>query len=130
MLRLRIPPLRARLEDMPALTTHLLRRIDRRRAGHASMTGPWTVLSRHDWPGNVRELYHTLERAWLVGGGRDHRRTAGERPAIGSDDDDSGDPPLGCTATRAALAEGGGFKAAMDFAEKQLLIEALRASGG
>ena len=28
------------------------------------------LLERHDWPGNVRELYHTLERAYLIGGGQ------------------------------------------------------------
>jgi len=69
VLRLRIPPLRARLEDIPALVSHLMRRV--------TCGAPCTideraveVLSRHSWPGNVRELYHTLERAWLVGGGQ------------------------------------------------------------
>ena len=28
------------------------------------------LLAQHDWPGNVRELHHTLERAYLIGGGK------------------------------------------------------------
>ena len=40
VLRLRIPPLRARLDDIPALTTHLLRRIARRCVRAGSMTRP------------------------------------------------------------------------------------------
>lgn len=133
VLRLRVPPLRARLEDIPALADHLLRRI----AGDASRQisdQALAVLGRHDWPGNVRELYHTLERAWLVGGG-DITAELLEND-LRSGDEADGEPARVREPVEPALSEpnrlveGGGFKAAMDFAEKQLLIEALRASGG
>ena len=60
VLRIRVPPLRERRQDVPALTEYLLRRI----AGdEAYRIDPQAVvaLAQHDWPGNVRELYHTLE---------------------------------------------------------------------
>ncbi len=129
VLRLRIPPLRARPEDIPALTERLLRRI--------AADGPCTVddralevLARHPWPGNVRELYHTLERAWLVGGGRITAEFLEQDLAADADEADPALSPVYRLADPSKIAEGGGLKAAMEAAEKQLLIEALRASGG
>lgn len=128
VLRLRIPPLRARIEDVPPLAGHLLARI-------AGMSAPDMddeavgVLMRHSWPGNVRELYHTLERAWLIGGGR----ISAEFLEADLDDamsDGAGGDPLDLLADPGRVREGGGFKAAMDFAEKQLIVEALRVSNG
>jgi len=63
-LRLRMPPLRERREDVPALFAHLAgAAATRLRLPLPMMTG--TVrhhLSSHDWPGNVRELAHFAER--------------------------------------------------------------------
>ena len=58
----RIPPLRARREDIPALVTHILSRI---RGAAQLAPGRRTLdwLLQHDWPGNVRELRNLLERA-------------------------------------------------------------------
>ena len=114
VLRINIPPLSERLEDVPLLAEHLLRRIADDRPCPLD-PDVLSLLSRHGWPGNVRELYHTLERAYLIGGGR----VAAE---ILSSEIGGPDPnqrlPLG------------GFQAAIDHAEKQLLQEALRTSGG
>jgi two-component system nitrogen regulation response regulator NtrX len=128
VLRLRIPPLRARIADIPALTTHLLRRIAR--------DAPCTmddqaieVLSRHSWPGNVRELFHTLQRAWLVSGGEITAELL-ENDLRSTDAEDPETTPPDMLSDPTRVIEGGGFKAAMDSAEKQLLVEALRASGG
>ena len=68
VLRIVMPPLRERLEDVPLLAEHLLR-ADRRRAELPLEPEAVELLQRHAWPGNVRELAHTLERAYLVGGG-------------------------------------------------------------
>ncbi len=68
VLRVNVPPLRERRDDIPALTEHLLKRYAKE--GPARIE-PATIeiLKRHDWPGNVRELAHLLQRAYLVGAG-------------------------------------------------------------
>ncbi len=69
VMRVNIPPLRERCEDIPLLANHLLKRIAKDAAAQLEPEAQ-EVLQRHDWPGNVRELYHVLERAYLVGSGR------------------------------------------------------------
>ena len=65
---IRLPPLRERLEDLPALAEHFLRRL----AGQAGRPIPavapeaMRLLLAHDWPGNVRELKSALEYAFVV----------------------------------------------------------------
>lgn len=60
-----VPPLRERLEDLPALTRFLLRRIAERwqRAVPTLTREALALLQSYSWPGNVRELEHELERA-------------------------------------------------------------------
>jgi DNA-binding NtrC family response regulator len=69
VMRVNIPPLRERREDVPLLADHLLKRIAKDAAAQLNPEAQ-DVLQRHDWPGNVRELYHVLERAYLIGSGR------------------------------------------------------------
>ena len=114
VLRINIPPLRERLDDVPLLAEHLLKRIAAERPCRIEPAAV-ELLSRHDWPGNVRELYHTLERAYLISGGQITTEIlSGE---IGGPDPNQRLPV-------------GGFQAAIDHAEQQLLQEALRKSGG
>jgi DNA-binding NtrC family response regulator len=58
----RLPSLRERLEDLPALVSHLLRRNARDR-DYALTPGAMAALRAHPWAGNVRELRNVLERA-------------------------------------------------------------------
>lgn len=61
-LEITVPPLRARIEDLPELATAILAR--HRRAGLVQLTsGATDALLTYDWPGNVRELERVLERA-------------------------------------------------------------------
>lgn len=61
VLRITIPPLRARREDIPILAEHIWRDAAGR-VGSRAMLAPATLeaLARHDWPGNVRELQNVL----------------------------------------------------------------------
>jgi DNA-binding NtrC family response regulator len=121
VLRIRIPPLRDRRRDIPALAQHLLGRIAKDEACEI-VPQALALLTQYDWPGNVRELYHTLERAYLVGGGR----ITPELLAT-----EMGGPADGVAASNhAAGFLPGGFRATMEHAEKQLLLSALEASGG
>jgi len=69
VLRLRLPPLRDRTEDLPRLVEHLLERA--RIAGWRDVPPPPGVevlraLHEHLWPGNVRELANLVERACVL----------------------------------------------------------------
>ena len=70
VVRLHIPPLRERPEDIPELVTHFARQMAQRLGHPVSITpGALTALTHHSWPGNVRELRNTLERAAVLGVG-------------------------------------------------------------
>lgn len=69
VLRLDVPPLRERLEDVPLLARHFLRQLSGKPDEELDPDA-LAVLRAHTWPGNVRELAHVLERAFLIGEGR------------------------------------------------------------
>jgi DNA-binding NtrC family response regulator len=66
VIRLRLPPLRHRPEDIPGLVHHFLREAgeDGRQVGYDTMAR----LQSHPWPGNVRELKNYVERALALSG--------------------------------------------------------------
>jgi len=65
---IRLPPLRERQEDIPALAMHFLRHhaTRYRKAVEGFAPDALDTLLRHPWPGNVRELEHAVERAALL----------------------------------------------------------------
>jgi len=62
VLRLAIPPLRARRDDIPAIARHWLTQSERRRLPAAWLETWMPSLMRYEWPGNVRELENVMER--------------------------------------------------------------------
>ncbi|MET3781538.1 two-component system C4-dicarboxylate transport response regulator DctD [Brevundimonas sp. 1080] len=67
VVRLRVPPLRERREDIPLLFAHFLRRAaDRHGVDIPSISDSVRrLLVEADWPGNIRELAHFAERVAL-----------------------------------------------------------------
>ncbi|MDY0060216.1 MAG: sigma-54 dependent transcriptional regulator [Myxococcota bacterium] len=65
VLRIDLPPLRARGNDILVLAQHFLRRAARRELRQVSGIGPEAArkLLDYSWPGNVRELQNVIERA-------------------------------------------------------------------
>ena len=65
---IRIPPLRARIEDIAPLIDSFVRKHARRLGRHATSIDPDSLveLQRYAWPGNVRELEHLVERALVT----------------------------------------------------------------
>jgi DNA-binding NtrC family response regulator len=65
---IRLPPLRDRLEDVPALAAHLVGRLSTQVRKAVGPPTPETIaaLQRYLFPGNVRELQNELERAILL----------------------------------------------------------------
>jgi DNA-binding NtrC family response regulator len=63
--KLFVPPLRERKEDIPALAAHFIRRFGtEQKKGPLKLTKTAELrLLAHDWPGNVRELRNAMEAA-------------------------------------------------------------------
>jgi DNA-binding NtrC family response regulator len=76
VVRIVVPPLRARKDEIPALVTHFLRRFNERL--HRAVTGlapdARAALTAYDFPGNVRELENLIERAYAFGARDEIRR--------------------------------------------------------
>jgi transcriptional regulator with PAS, ATPase and Fis domain len=73
VLRIEVPPLRERSEDIPMLVQELLLKL--RNEGQVyqnPVIGPEVVnsLKKYHWPGNVRELRNVLERALILSQGK------------------------------------------------------------
>jgi len=68
VVRLELPPLRRRKEDIPLLVDQFIAKFNR--LHHATVQGisaeALSLLMAHDWPGNVRELENIIERAFVV----------------------------------------------------------------
>jgi DNA-binding NtrC family response regulator len=62
---IRVPPLRDRLEDIPALAEHFLKKFTREFGRRIKDFTPDAIdkLQGYGWPGNVRELRNVVERA-------------------------------------------------------------------
>lgn len=68
VVRLIIPPLRERLDDVPLLVEHFLAKHGRKFQKLLTAVSPevMELFMRHAWPGNVRQLEHTLEHAAIL----------------------------------------------------------------
>ena len=115
VMRVNIPPLRERREDIPLLAEHLLKRIAKDGAARLEPAAV-EVLRRHDWPGNVRELSHVLA-ARLPG-----RLAARSRRTLLAE--------LEIHAAQKRPAPSGPFQETIDKTERELLESALQAAGG
>jgi DNA-binding NtrC family response regulator len=84
VVRVQMPPLRERKEDIPALVAHFLRRFNQRFRREVTGLDPEGLASlmAHDFPGNVRELENLIERAYALGA-RDHL-TLADLPSLGA----------------------------------------------
>jgi two-component system nitrogen regulation response regulator NtrX len=116
-----VPPLRERLEDIPALVTHFGDRL----AASAGVPGKKFAdeairrLRSRSWPGNIRELRNAVERALILAPGKVVTAADVERLLP------TGDGPLpGGTPVEGATSQT--FETFKQEAEKSFLIQKLR----
>ena len=117
VIRLEIPPLRDRMEDVPVLADQILRD-QARRQGAAVKTlsrGALDRMMRHSWPGNVRELQNVIESATIM----EHGNEIGP-DALRILGDSLPGPIAGAVDRRLSLAQ----------VEEQYIRDVLRATGG
>ncbi len=126
VVRIAVPPLRERKEDIPLLAEHFLAEIAARlrREPPAVSDEALAELVAYDWPGNVRELRNVLERALILSPG-------GVLASL------SLSPVQGMAAATGAKAASGApmpddldLRRALGACERSLVVEALRRSGG
>ncbi|TBU97576.1 sigma-54 interaction domain-containing protein [Phytopseudomonas dryadis] len=120
VLSIAVPPLRERLDDLPALCEAIL---DTLLGQHELHPEALALLARHAWPGNVRELHNVLERACLLSD-ETLLDSAALASAIGT---------LQTPSARSPAANGGqveDFHQARAHFERQLIGQALAATAG
>lgn len=69
VLPITVPPLRARLPDVPILARHFLQQCKadgRRKPVEGFSRQAVAAMLAHDWPGNVRELFNRVQRAVVM----------------------------------------------------------------
>ncbi len=67
VIRLEIPPLRERREDIPLLINHFLENLNQQSHKNVRIRPrDMEMLSEQDWPGNIRELENTVHSAFLM----------------------------------------------------------------
>ena len=68
VVRVELPPLRKRKEDIPLLVTQFIERFNRLQAKFVTgiNTEALSLLMAHDWPGNIRELENVIERCFIM----------------------------------------------------------------
>ncbi len=69
IITIRVPPLRARLDDIPLLVRYFIEHVNLRNIATPidSISIPaMEALQRYHWPGNVRELLNVIERAMVL----------------------------------------------------------------
>ncbi len=119
VVKIQLPPLRERKEDISLLAEHYLRlfAMAHGKKARAFTPGFVTALTRHDWPGNVRELQNVIERSVVLANGNEH---------LGVSD-------LPEELRELTLADDGpvrSFHEALQAFKKELVRSALRANGG
>jgi two-component system, NtrC family, response regulator PilR len=125
----RLPALRERVDDIPLVAEHFLRKFNAEigKAVEGFTPEAMAALTAYPWPGNVRELENVIERAVaLEGSSRIQCETLGEdlrlgRPAtpMGTRGDDGALPPNGFN-----------LEQHLQDVEKRHLERALRQAGG
>jgi len=68
VVRVELPPLRRRIEDIPLLAGQFISRFNNLQNKQITGIAPeaLSLLMAHDWPGNVRELENVIERAFVL----------------------------------------------------------------
>ena len=124
VVRLHLPPLRERPEDVPALVAHFARQAASKLGHPVSLTpAALAALTHHPWPGNVRELRNAVERAAVLGSGA---TLDAKDFLIGNGNGNNGSAANGNGASVPTLD----LKTQVEAIERKAIQKALEAAGG
>jgi DNA-binding NtrC family response regulator len=122
---IRIPPLRERRDDIPALARHFLKAQSEELAKPVDEISDdaMNLLRNHDWPGNVRELENVVHRAAILAEGPVIRR-AHIASALGTPAAPSADAPK--TGEELKRSKKAAREKSVESIEKAFVLEALK----
>jgi len=123
--RLCLPPLRERIDDLPLLISHLLDRAAQRLWRTPATVSPEALrcMWTYQWPGNIRELQHVLEAAMVLSDGvimPEHLPPGIQRGAT---------PSPQAVGPLMTLA-GGSLDDVLAEGERRMILDALQKAGG
>lgn len=118
-----LPPLRDRVDDIPALVQHFIKKIGKKHPNEINGISPMAMecLKRYQWPGNIRELENLIERAFIIEGSNEIQLTS---------------LPEYVREALDTVAESNNYEGPLDYdrfkeqAEKDFIVSALRANKG
>lgn len=121
VVRIEIPPLRSRAEDIPLLVEKFVHEISTRLGRRAPEISPEVLadLMAYPWPGNVRELRNVIERALILDPGE--TLASLDLPPVQG---------LAATPMPPSLVSDLNLRTILTAREREIVIEALRRSGG
>ncbi|GAB4041387.1 MAG: two-component system response regulator PilR [Rubrivivax sp.] len=129
VIRIAVPPLRERLDDLPAICAALIDRIAADAGAHPPprlLPEAMQMLRRHRFPGNVRELENLLHRALALSGGDE---IGPDDLGLQVDDGFQGTQEMGLAAPEPAPPADGplptDLQAHLDAVERDILLRAL-----
>ncbi|UCF33641.1 MAG: sigma 54-interacting transcriptional regulator [Phycisphaerales bacterium] len=119
--RLSLPPLRERREDIPLLVEHFIERFNGLTGKDVRQASPGAMqaMMRYAWPGNIRELEHAIERAFVLVDDSVIRQS--HLPTELSSEQ---------LTAKAVVPAGDRGSAILEIAERQAIEEVLRRHGG
>jgi two-component system response regulator AtoC len=132
VIRIHVPPLRERRDDIPLLAKHFLSHY-RRKYGKREMLlsgDALAVMTAHEWRGNVRELRNLMERCALLADGAEVTRAGLLAVWKGSGSPDGGEAGPVFELRVPVSPERPDLKAAVRELERQLIRIALERTGG
>jgi transcriptional regulator with PAS, ATPase and Fis domain len=68
VVKITLPPLRDRMDDLPLLIDHFIERFNRLKGKNIQQVSPeaFGLLMAHDYPGNIRELENIIEHGFVM----------------------------------------------------------------
>jgi DNA-binding NtrC family response regulator len=120
VVKIHVPPLRERGEDIPLLAEYFLRTFAKAhgKPAHFLTPGFLGALARHNWPGNVRELQNLIERSLVLTNGNTHLGVEDLPPELRGD------------TTKNETVAAGSFHEAIQGFKRELVRSALRMHSG
>jgi DNA-binding NtrC family response regulator len=131
-LRLRVPPLRERREDLPPLIEHFLECYQQEQGeqGLRLSDEAWALLFSYDWPRNVRQLANEIYRLVVLSGSEEVIGAAALSPEIRSQSERQSARPAEVVEGRVVIDLSLPLREAMDEMERVFIINALERTGG